>query len=182
MMRIILAISVLGMVVFGCKKSEVNTDITQAVLFEYEYVNHAWIYTHMGWMIDENGEVKGFTSPGNWKFTDDEGYISKEDLESNLSQTDTCYFAISKDDILNHFNERFDLLNGRIDTSDTFMADAGIGGLYVYVWNQQMNKYKKQVLATSGDISVTNSHHKAGTIISWLKGIGERTDRYYWIR
>ena len=59
MMRIILAISVLGMVVFGCKKSEVNTDITQAVLFEYEYVNHAWIYTHMGWMIDENGEVKG---------------------------------------------------------------------------------------------------------------------------
>jgi hypothetical protein len=164
----------------SCDKCDENVDIVQPVLFQYEHVNHAWLYTHVGWMIDGNGDVKGFNLPEKWTFPDSDGFISKSDLQDNLNQTDTVFYSVSKDELLDHFDDRFDLLDARIDTSDTYMADAGMSVLSVYIWDLGKEMYKKQVLKTKGDLQLTNSHPKTKPIVDWLVKIGKNTDNFYW--
>ncbi len=169
-----------ALIASSCDKEVESHDIVQPVLFEFEYINHAWGYKHSGWLIDENGDVKGFNLPEQWIFPDNDGYISKEDLRKNLLNTDTLYFRVDKDKLLDHFRSRFDLLNARMDTSDIFMADAGMSALSVFIWNSDKQKYKKQIIKTKGDIQLTNSNSKTKGVQNWLEDVGEKTDRFYW--
>lgn len=164
----------------SCDKEVNHGNITQAVVFEYEFINHAWIYTHFGWLIDENGEVKGYQRTDGWKDVDENGFISKEDVIANLNLTDTVYFIVNRDKMLDYFEDRYDLLTGQIDTTGPYMADAGMGSLFIYVWDVNEEKYQKQLLAARGDINLTNNHPKAKSIIDWLTEIGDQTDRFFW--
>lgn len=179
-MRIFFASLILALIISSCEKDYVNQDITQPVVFEYEYVNHAWIYTHLGWMIDEEGSIRGFYYPGEWNLPDDSGFFTKEDLKENLAQTDTTYGRVDNAEMLLHFNNRSDFRGAKMDTSDTFMADAGVGTLYAYVWDKSIQKYERILLASKGDISVTNTENKAKAAVRWLKDVGKETDRFYW--
>jgi hypothetical protein len=180
MKKFVLLLLVTATLLSACENEEEGEDIVQPVLFEYAYVNHAWVYTHHGWLIDQNGVVKGFQLPDSWNFADEDGYISKDDLKENLAQTDTVYHTVDKDKMLRYFDDRLSVVNGRIDTSDTMMADAGISALYVYVWDSQKDLYKKQLLKSKGDLQMTNVHYKVKSIVSWLEEVGEKTDRFYW--
>ncbi len=179
---------VTGMLLFilGCDKDcdrddhDNQDNITQAVVFEYEYTNHAWGYSHFGWLIDENGTVKGYSIHDDWKSADDEGYISKSDLLSNSNLTDTVYFQVDNDLLLEHFENRFEVLQGNLESSDQNTADAGTGALYLYVWDVDEGKYYKQLLASHGDMPETNTHPKVQSMVDWLEGIGAQTDRFFW--
>lgn len=180
MIRSVLLLLSITLMSVSCNKENLPEDLTQPVLFQYEYVNHAWGYNHFGWMIDNEGKVRGFNLPKTWNRTDDMNYISKEDLIENLNQTDTLYSSVENSKLLNHFENRFDMMGAKMDTSDVFMADAGVGGLYAYVWDTSVEKYKMILLATRGDISVTNTNSKAKSAVKWLKSVGEETDRFSW--
>lgn len=164
----------------ACDKEDLDRDLTQPVVFQYEYVNHAWGFSHAGWMIDTEGNVKGFNLPENWNKPDQDGFISKEDLVENLAMTDTLYARVDNSKLLRHFGNRFDMLKGRMDTSDQNMADAGVGSLLVYVWNEKEEAYETVLLASKGDVSVTNKSTEAKSAVSWLKSVGEETDRFFW--
>jgi len=180
MIRTFLASACLLLILGACCKDETPTDISQPVLFEYEFINHAWVYTHMGWLIDAEGNVLGYNLPGNWNEVDAEGYIGKSEVIENLSQTDTMYFKVDNQELLENAKHRFDLPGARVDTSDQYMADAGIGVLYVYVWDTEVEKYNRVLLASRGDIRMTNTHPKVKSIVSWLEGVGNQTDRFFW--
>lgn len=180
MKRWFFLLPLIAMILSACDKELDPENINQTVVFEYEYINHAWVYTHFGWLIDENGDVKGYSRTDVWRAADDDGYITKEDLVNNLSLTDTLYFTVDKDELLNYFDDRFDVLHGQIDTADQRMADAGAGSLYVYVWDVDEEKYKKQLLASRGDLNLTNTKAKVNSIVNWLKEIGDQTDRFFW--
>ncbi len=169
-----------GVLILSCEKQEVDRDITQPVLFEYEYVNHAWVYTHFGWMIDDQGKVVGYNLPKAWTSMDHEGYISKDDLLQNYQQSDTVYTTVDGDKLLDQFDHRFDVINTRLDTADSYMADAGVGALYVYVWNTKKNKYQRQLLAMKGDLSISNNRPQVKSMVDWLISVGKQTDRFFW--
>ena len=179
MYKTIISILILAIVIVSCKKEDLN-EFNQPVLFEYEYINHAWLYTHKGWMMDEEGNVRGFKLPEEWNNPDEKGYITKQELVDNLEQADTLYTTVDESDLLNHFNNRFDMQGAITDTSDVIMADAGIGTLYVYVWDEEVEKYEKVLLASKGDLSVTNMNSSAKSAVSWLVDIGKQTDRFFW--
>jgi hypothetical protein len=163
----------------SCEKNS-SSDIVQPVVFEYEYINYAWGYRHLGWMIDEGGRIKGFNLPQNWNDTDKDMIISKEDLRENLNQADTLFGYADNSEMLKHYNNRFDFLKGDLDTSGIFMADAGIGALYAYIWSDDHAGYRKVLLAQKGDISVTNTSSQAKSAVKWLRETGEGTGRFYW--
>jgi hypothetical protein len=180
MMKTLLTIIVLALVIVSCEKDHLNPDITQPVVFEYEYINHAWIYTHIGWMIDEEGKIHGFNLPDKWNIPDETNHLTKADLIENLSQSDTLFGNVNNTVMLHHFKNRFDFPGNRMDTSDIFMADAGIGTIYAYVWDQSADAYERILLASNGDISVTNTGSEAKSAARWLKDVGKKTDRFYW--
>lgn len=180
MRRLTIILPLIVLMFSSCYKEVEPNDINQAVVFEYEFENHAWIYTHFGWMIDENGDVKGYTRTDDWNSADENGFISKNDLISNLGMTDTLYFNTDKDKFVDFFEDRFEVLNGTIDTAEQHTADAGVGAMYIYVWDTDKEMYKKQLLASRGDLNTTNQSAPVDSMIKWLKEIGEQTDRFFW--
>lgn len=180
MKKSVISLLVITSLAFSCCKEDIPADLSQPVLFEYEYINYAWGYRHFGWMIDSEGKVRGYSLPEKWNGTDESMLISKVDLMENLAQTDESYTSVDNSDLLKHFNDRFDIQGARMDTSDVYMADAGIGALFVYVWDTSLNKYKKVLLASKGDLSVSNTSSKAKSAVSWLVKVGKQTDNFFW--
>jgi len=108
-------------------------------------------------------------------------HLTKAELTANLAQADSLYTTADEANLSHHFKNRFDMQGAVMDTSDVFMADAGIGALYVYVWDKAVEKYEKVLLASKGDISVTNKSSEAKSAVNWLKTIGKQTDRFFWL-
>lgn len=180
MYRILLFISIFIIGISSCKKEEIIEEVISPVLFEYEYTNFAWGVQHFGWMIDDENAVRGFSLPDNWNYPDEDGFLSEQELTENLAKSDTTYFSVEDYFLLKHYDERFNFEGAVIDTSDLQMADAGIGALYVYVWNIQLEKFKRVLLASRGDINMDNGHSQAGPAVTWLETIGKQTDRFFW--
>jgi len=83
----------------SCEKQEVNDtfpNARQLVLFQVEYINYAWGFSHSGFLIDSSGVVSLFKYPGDWHHPDSAGYISISDMEDNIRQLDTITFRINK--------------------------------------------------------------------------------------
>ncbi len=180
MYKTIILLLILTTIISSCKKEDLES-IDQPVLFEFEYINYAWVHTHRGWMIDDEGYVKGFNLPENWNTPDEDNRINKADLIENLSSTDTVFMKADEVKLLQHFGERLEMKGAVMDTSETFMADAGIGALYVYLWDKENDEYERVLLASKGDISVTNMSPEAKSAVMWLIEIGENTDVFFWM-
>jgi len=179
MKNTLILLLVLASVLGSCKKEDLD-NIDQPVLFQFEYINHAWVHTHQGWMIDDMGNVKGFNLPENWNTPDKDNRMNKAELIENLASADTLYTTLKEPKLMEHFSDRYEMQGAVMDTSDTFMADAGVGALYVYLWDKKDEVYDRVLLASKGDISVTNESAEAKAAVRWLREIGEQTDRFFW--
>lgn len=174
------ALMIVGLTLISCSKSTDNHGIgVQPVLFEYEYVNHAWIYTHFGWMIDAEGQILGYTRTDDWIHPAD-NHISKEDLIHNLNLCDTVFGTADELKLLKYYDLRYDFASSEVDTADQYMADAGTGTLFVYIWDSKKQSYNRAVLASRGDIQMTNQHFNAAGAIRFLVDEGAKTDRFFW--
>lgn len=142
-----------------------------AVLFQYEYINWAWGYQQHGWFIDNHGNRKKYdiSQGGEWKNTDSEGYISKEDLAFNYAKATEILQQIPRSVIVQ--NEQ--LISGAIDGSlserESNGADMGAYVYFCYAWNDELQMYKKQLLALEGDWNQYNTNSQAKDLTHWLK-------------
>ena len=166
---------------FACDDYFKNGDNPKSlILFQYEYTNWAWGYSHSGWFIDNQGNVKGYNMPDDWKWPDKSGYIAFDSLIFNYHQTDTLYFQI---DILS-LAEKTNLIKGAIngELSDKVYNGADIGkmALYCYYWDRKKNKYKKQLLAVTGDYGQINTTSNAIQLTNYLIQIGELNKLFLW--
>ncbi len=156
------------------------TTLKPAVVFQYEYTNHAWGYRHHGFLIEPDGKVKGFKEPKNWIAPDSLGMMNPADLKNNLAQCDTVYSLTSEWEVESNYRKIRDIRNGKIQDDGTVMADAGTGMLSAWYWNEKAGKFENVLLITNGDLSSVNTHPSARAVIDWLKSVGEKTDRFYW--
>ena len=150
------------------------------VLFQYEYYNYAWGFRHHGFMIDVSGQVKGFREPKNWVPADSMGFLSKADLEYNLTLTDTVFTNVDKSVLDDFYSKITDLRNGKIIDHGMVMADAGTGVLSAWYWSEKVGKYENVFLMSKGDIFKENSHPDVKALVDWLKTVGAKTDRFFW--
>jgi hypothetical protein len=180
--NIILILLVAMLAFAGCERPDCgcDTDTRQPVLFQYEYINHAWGYRHRGFLIDAEGRVKGFLQPSDWIFPDSMGMISKSDLEYNLSQCDTLCGQVDKRVLNENFSKISYVKNGKIQDNGLIMVDAGTGVLSAWYWNDRARKYENVFLISSGDRNRVNTNSYVQGIADWLKKVGEKTNRFFW--
>lgn len=150
------------------------------VLFQYEYYNYAWGFRHLGFMIDQKGNVNGFKQPKNWTVPDSMGMMSKAGLENNLAQCDTVCGTVDKFLLDENYKKIPDIRNGKIIDNGLVMADAGTGELSAWFWNERAEKYENVFLISNGDVYKVNSHPDVKELVDWLRKIGEKTDRFFW--
>jgi len=150
------------------------------VLFQYEYYNYAWGFRHHGFLIDNQGRIKGFSQPEKWIATDSTGLLTEADLRYNLAQCDTVCGSVNKADLDLYFSRIKDIRTGEIVDNGLVMADAGTGVLSAWYWNEKAQKFENVFLMSNGDYNKVNNHPEVKELVAWLKWIGEKTDRFYW--
>jgi hypothetical protein len=81
--------------IIACENAYYEGPENQPVFFEYHYINFAWGVADHGWMIDQEGNIRGYEHPENYRWPDSTGYLRADDLLYNLAQTDTVLETIS---------------------------------------------------------------------------------------
>jgi len=140
----------------------------ETLLFQMDYVNFAWGFRHYGWYINNEGEMRAYSSPVDWKLADESDYFDHDDLLQNYSQADKIIAQIDLDEIKEKSKLIEGTLNGELSEQDCPGADQGSFNLYCYYWDEEKNKYKQQFLSTSGDCNQVNTTKEAQELIEFL--------------
>ena len=165
----------------GCKKEPFSDDQMPPVLFQYEYINHAWVYTHKGWFITPEGKMFRYSLPEEWNEVDDNMMISEDELKDNLDQAKHLDIAIDKKSLEKFWKMIPDLRLSRIIESTVHMADAGVAALYAWIPKNE-RKLERVLIATSGDINQWSAYPDTEKILEWLKQVGEEAGDFYWFK
>ena len=160
------------MVLASCEKDDYQGPDDQPVYFEYNYINHAWGFQHHGWLIDGDGFVRYFESPESYRFADSTGYLTLEDLEYNLGQTDSIIQQVDSEELDEYINYISGAAGGELTKSVNIAADAGASVLSCYRYDEEMNSYRQVFLAQSGDWEQSNLSSEAGKLVTWLRSFG----------
>lgn len=175
-------IFILILLLSACEKKK--SFETRKIVFEYDYINYAWGYQHKGWLVDTNGVVRLHQSADEhetWKLADNSGYISENDLQHNYDLSDTVIYNLDPSEVKGKITLLNSISENDLSEKSHPMADAGVGSLYGYVWDKNVQKYKRIFLAQSGDIAQVNNNANAVILKNWLIDKGEHQIKYfYW--
>ena len=176
----LLIASILLIGLISCDKEDCDCRSDAPVLFQYEFVNHAWGYRHQGFLIDPDGKVLGFKNPKDWRFPDSLGFLSEEDLALNREYCDTLCGTVDEDSLWEFYEDLEKISNKTIKDHGMMMADAGTGVLSGWVWNEEKEAYENIFLRSNGDLFKENTDPKAEAIVNWLKRTGEKSNLFWW--
>ena len=156
----------------GCEKTSNDlSDIDQLVLFQVDYINHAWGYRHSGFFVDSTGMVKSYDLPGSWNSPDSYGFIPESELHENLDKAIKGECSVDKDEILTNLNLLYKAQKGTITDPVNVAADAGTTSYYGYIYDPSGDRYKQILLRQNGDFEVKNTSREALKIYKWLEQI-----------
>jgi hypothetical protein len=147
--------------------------VDQAILFEVEYVNHAWGYKCSGWYIDGAGQRYSYNyehGDDPWQPKNDEAITEQELLEKYshgeefLGNVDSIEFATAKGLIL------ASAVGSMSDTSSR-CADFGIVRYLAYVRDDSTLIYRPVLLYQHGDMALRNRSAQARTLFAWMQRV-----------
>lgn len=162
----------------GCSSEMIEKDHPK-VLFEYEYVNRAWINNHIGWLLDSSGNLHYYDNPVNWIDPDAEGYISQDELSHNISKTQSTESISPKQLTVKHL--LIDLVtDGPFTEPQCCAYDSGTLSLYCYKWDKEIQKNKRILIVRDGNIAFYNLNPAAKELKEWLFMIGSQTENFFW--
>ena len=156
----------------GCEKND-SSDfrLNQLVLFQVEYVNYAWGYSHSGIVIDSTGNVGYFRLPENWHSPDSLGYISESDMNDNFRQLSDVNVTVTKDALHKYYGMLPDASRGKLSEPYNRMFDAGVTVYSGFLYLPSLKKYKQVLINQWGDWQIDNFSPEAGEIFKWLKTV-----------
>ena len=158
----------------SCEKQEVNDtfpNARQLVLFQVEYINYAWGFSHSGFLIDSSGVVSLFKYPGDWHHPDSAGYISISDMEDNIRQLDTITFKINKNELLKNFSMLENISKGELIKPPYRAYDAGTTNFSGFLFDTNKQQYKHVLIKRIGDCPLENNSPEAEEVFHWLIGV-----------
>jgi hypothetical protein len=172
-MRVSLLVLFIVLLVGSCNKETYYGPEDQPVFFEYRYTNYAWGVSDHGWLVDNEGNIRGFEFPEDFRVPDSTGHLSSEDLEHNLSLTDTLLSSINSKDFEKHIRLIGGAEDGNLGEPTPRGADMGSSVLSCYAFDPESGTYNYVLLARKGDWEQYNLSSEAEKLIKWLKEKGD---------
>lgn len=168
-MKIFVLSTILMMFMNGClEPEEFDTADAGKLIFQSEYTNYAWGYSHNGWMLDSTGVVRSFQKSAAWIFPDSIGYISEADMKKNLAACDAVVTQVSKTEFSSYAEKATTCVNGTLTKPENKMADAGAHVWAFYLYDPTRKGYKRVILDMTGDWSQQNLASNAKEIVDWM--------------
>jgi len=169
-MKVRLALLVVLITLMSCNDNIPTTQ--QRIFFEVHYINYAWGYTNQGILIDSLGNVYDYdltlAQKDGWKSADEDGYISRTDMNKNFAFCDRIVHQVSMDSLQNFVYKIDEAAHGTVSEPVAVMADAGIKQYIAYIYDKKKDRYKKILLSQWGDMQCTNSSPEALELSAWL--------------
>jgi hypothetical protein len=141
------------------------------LIFQAEYTNHAWGYSHNGWMMDGAGIVKRFQKDAPWVFPDSLGYIAEKDMQKNLNVCDSLLEHVSQYELSKYSLKALNCVDGPMTKPAMTMADAGEHIYAFYRYEADRKRYKRVILSMIGDWSQENLAPNTKEVVDWMKTI-----------
>lgn len=148
-----------------------STDGAGPLIFQSEYVNHAWGYAHNGWMMDGSGTVKRFRKTAPWVFPDSAGYVSEADMMKNLAACDSVLEYITPGELSKYTAKALNCSDGPMTAPKNTMADAGENIYAFYRFENDKKRYKRVILSMVGDYSQENLAPDSKEVVDWMSKI-----------
>jgi hypothetical protein len=155
----------------SCEKQKGNEKFPNAhqlILFQIEYINHAWGFSHNGFLIDSSGVVTSFKYPHNWNYPDSTGYMGESAMEDNINQLDTISFTINKSEMLKYFDKLEKISDGELIVPAYRAYDAGKTDFSGFIYDSNKKQYKHVLIKRVGDFPIDNNSPEAEEVFRWL--------------
>lgn len=165
-------IALLAIFTIACEREFYDGPEDQPVYFEYHYINHAWGFIDNGWMIDREGNIRGYDHPEDYRWPDSTGYLSSEDLQNNLARTDTLLQNVRAKELKLYTRLISGAAEGNLSEYKRRGADMGSSVLSCYAFDHNAGSYKHVLLSLAGDQEQVNQSAEAEELVEWLKGFG----------
>jgi hypothetical protein len=172
MSKILIVFAGLILLSFQCEKDYPDPILAQDFLFAYVYSNYAWGTTIQGWLIDNAGQVRGFSNLGNpdfiWNTPRDGGFISEKELNENFMHSDTVFFKIDLPELLYNYELIGPASKGTL-TEVAKGADMGQKSYYCFTYSPEEKQYRFVTLSSTGDYDIENTSPAAGRLVMWMR-------------
>jgi hypothetical protein len=145
----------------------------QEIIFQMDYVNHAWGYQHYGFMIDNRGRVLTYDNPEKWNFADDNFILTEKQIDENISM---CRISDEKIPVeeLRRFSSYIDkIASSKLTAMRNTGADAGTMQFICYKFSENSLMYKGFIIKTEGDFTAENLNFYSKKVVSWMKDIDQ---------
>jgi hypothetical protein len=172
--RYIAFLAILGSAVSCRKASTVNE--SQAILFQYDYVNYAWGYQHRGFIIDKDGNVFTYNNPEDWKFPGNKRELSESDLAVNLSGCTLSSLKISREELQKYSSYIKNISQSEVSAPKNTGADRGTAEYLCYRYSETSGIYKGILVKMEGDFTSENLNLHAKKLAQWLKEVSARLE------
>lgn len=142
------------------------------VLFQYQYINYAWVYQRYGFYIDASAKVWSFDKPQTWnELNSDTKLIEESKLSQNLSKCSVGSLIVDSTQLLKYAKLINSAAKGTLSTPVSVMADAGIHKYVAYQYNSQSKTYNEILIYQWGDLEIINLSEEAKEIKLWLESL-----------
>ena len=160
----------------GCKKNSVISE-KQAILFQVEYINYAWGYTHSGFIINSEGNVLKYKSPQNWNYADRDSNLTQSQVRENISNCISTGKKIPKAELQKYANYIKNISSSKVTALKNVAADAGSLEYVCYQFFANSGTYKSCLIKMEGDFTCENLNFYSKKVFMWLKNIYDNLDK-----
>jgi hypothetical protein len=158
---------------FSCRDSIISSEIQSLgkIVFESEYINYAWGYSHNGKYAGEDGKIYSYDlTKSNIPWNDNaDGYYSEDELNSKYHHFDTLRSVIPNDTIQWCYDLALLVNPNKYSDTASVGADMGFFTFSIYLYQSEKKKYQKIILNQDGDWHLYNSSKSAIELAQWFK-------------
>jgi hypothetical protein len=157
----------------GCRKTQpVNS--SQALLFQFEFVNYAMNYEHKGFMIDNEGNVLSYNNPEAWNFPDRNLNISANQVAENLSLCITTGIKVPAVELRKFAYHIPNIAASRVSALRSAADNAGSAEYICWQYNENNSTYKGSIIRMEGNFTCENMNFYSRRIAEWMKEINNQ--------
>ena len=156
----------------GCKKAVVISE-KQDILFQVDYVNYAWGYQHIGFIIDNEGKVLTYKNPQSWNFPDKDFNITENEVRENIKICLNSGKKIPAEELKKYANYIKNISLSKVTALKNVAADAGSMEYICYQLQEKSGTYKGYIIKKEGDFTCENLNFFSKKVTTWLKSIND---------
>ena len=140
------------------------------LLFEVEYVNHAWGFTWEGYYVDAEGVVWSYSLGQPWAHAGQEAWTGAE-LVEKYGQGRTLARVLSAAEVAERYAAVGAAAAGPLGALQGRCADAGTIRFSALVYDPSTERYRRVLLYQAGDVAQANHAAAAEALTEWLREI-----------